>query len=462
MGEKRKVPDPPYALSLTGLLLMFGPQAINFGLSVGGGETMLVPYCASIGGVPLFWLMTLSTIFETALVYECIKYSMITGRSFFTATRDIPPKKFWPWFWVVMTLLAIWWPSWLAGAASAIYKLSGFGSHFFWCALALTVLIIVFVFSKYIYPVIEKFFMFIFIFNMIFAIVVASFLATPADVIDLLKGYFNFGLLGWPKGFPIGLAASLIQQPGGSTMWVAWWILEAGFAMGVYSGKVTGPLRPPEEINVEEIPWDVNDPNEVSKMKKWLRLGKWGLIIFWSIIGAIIGTFLYGLIGYSYLYKRGIVASGLDVPLQVAIAAQGVLGPVAGIIMLIFIALTLYDAEFGYYDVMGRVVADSIATAPKIKGKRPYRFFYFLAVILSVLAGYYLVTIAMPFELWLVSSFAALLYKCFGMPQILYINMKRLPKQFKPAWYTVVILVVGTIVSTIFAILWGLSYFKVI
>jgi hypothetical protein len=460
--EKRKVPKAPFILSATGILMMFGPQAINFGLSVGGGETMLIPYCAAIGGTPLFWLMTLSTIFETALVYECIKYSMITGRSFFVATRDIPPKGFWPWFWVAEVLFAIWWPSWLAGAASAIYKLSGFASFYFWCALALTILIIVFVFAKYIYNVIEKFFMFIFIFNMIFAVAVAALVATPSDVVEVFKGYFNFGLLGWPEKFPIGLAASLIQQPGGSAMWVAWWILEAGFAMGIYHGKVTGPLRPPEEITVEEIPWDVNDPEEVSKMKEWLRLGKWGLIIFWSIIGAIVGTFLYALMGYSYLFKRGIVASGLDVPLQVATVAEGILGPTAGIIMLIFIALTLYDAEFGYYDVMGRVVADAVATTPKVRGKRPYRFYYFLAAILSILAGYYLVTIAMPFTLWLISSFAALLLKCFGMPQILYINLKRLPKQFRPAWYTIVILVVGTIMSTLFAILWGLSYFKII
>jgi hypothetical protein len=84
------VPNP-YPLTLAGLLAALGPQAINFGISVGGGETMLIPNIASLGGTRLFWLMTISTVLETVVVYECIKYSMITGRSFFSMTRDIKP-----------------------------------------------------------------------------------------------------------------------------------------------------------------------------------------------------------------------------------------------------------------------------------------------------------------------------------------------------------------------------------
>ena len=91
-GESKlyKVPDP-YPLTIAGLLAALGPQAINFGISVGGGETMLIPNLAAQGAVNLFWIMTVSTIVETVLVIECVKYSLVTGRSFFTMTRDIPP-----------------------------------------------------------------------------------------------------------------------------------------------------------------------------------------------------------------------------------------------------------------------------------------------------------------------------------------------------------------------------------
>jgi hypothetical protein len=44
-----KVPDP-FPLTLMGITAALGPMAINFGVSVGGGETMLIPYVASLGG----------------------------------------------------------------------------------------------------------------------------------------------------------------------------------------------------------------------------------------------------------------------------------------------------------------------------------------------------------------------------------------------------------------------------
>ena len=37
-----KVPDP-FPLTLAGMLAALGPQAINFGISIGGGEAYLLP-----------------------------------------------------------------------------------------------------------------------------------------------------------------------------------------------------------------------------------------------------------------------------------------------------------------------------------------------------------------------------------------------------------------------------------
>ena len=98
--EIHKVPDP-FPLSLAGMIAMLGPQAINFGISVGGGEAYLLPNIAARGAFHMHWLMLISVVLEAALVYECIKYSMCTGRSFFAATNVLKPYGFWPWFWVV-------------------------------------------------------------------------------------------------------------------------------------------------------------------------------------------------------------------------------------------------------------------------------------------------------------------------------------------------------------------------
>ena len=86
------VPNP-FPLTLAGMLAALGPQAINFGISIGGGEAYLLPNIAARGTLHMHWLMLVSVILETALVYECIKYSCCTGRSFFAATNELKPLR---------------------------------------------------------------------------------------------------------------------------------------------------------------------------------------------------------------------------------------------------------------------------------------------------------------------------------------------------------------------------------
>lgn len=90
-----KGPDP-FPLTLAGMLAALGPQAINFGISIGGGEAYLLPNVSARGTLHMHWLMTISVVLETALVYECIKYSVCTGRSFFAATNDLKPFGYLP------------------------------------------------------------------------------------------------------------------------------------------------------------------------------------------------------------------------------------------------------------------------------------------------------------------------------------------------------------------------------
>jgi hypothetical protein len=66
-----------------------------------------------------------------------------TGRSFFTMTRDIPPRDlFWPWTWAVLSILTFAWPFWLGGSSAALLKATGgtaesmtFGikTYYLWC-----------------------------------------------------------------------------------------------------------------------------------------------------------------------------------------------------------------------------------------------------------------------------------------------------------------------------------------
>ena len=124
VAETRAVnPVPnPFPLTLAGMLAALGPQAINFGISIGGGEAYLLPNISARGTLHMHWLMVISVVLETALVYECIKYSVCTGRSFFAATHELKPYGFWPWFWALVTILTWAWPAWMHSRTSAAFR----------------------------------------------------------------------------------------------------------------------------------------------------------------------------------------------------------------------------------------------------------------------------------------------------------------------------------------------------
>jgi hypothetical protein len=396
----------------------------------------------------MHWLMILSLVVETALVYECIKYSCVTGRSFFAATNDLRPYGFWPWFWAVAAILTYAWPAWMGGAIVAAQRFTGISTQsvlpgstlppqYIWAVIALVLVLVVFYFSDRTYTFLSNFFTFIMFANIVLVLAITLAVARPEHFAAVAAGYFGLTFLTQGIGEVSALdAVALYNQPGGSLMWVSFWVVAAGFGMGRHAGQVTGVLRPPENITGQELKWDTNDPSEVAKMQQWVKVGGASLILWWTIIGGFVMTFLYTVAGLAYLRPAVLagtpVPSGVEVPLQMATIAGGVLGPMAGWLMLIFIMVTLYDAQFPFYDTyIGRTTTDAVAVTTDLEKRRPYRFYYFVVVTAAVLAGFYLVTVEQPFILWLAVAVASVVYRSIGSLQILMINNKNLPHQFR-------------------------------
>jgi hypothetical protein len=473
-----KVPDP-FPLTLAGMMAMLGPQAINFGISVGGGEAYLLPNIGARGTFHMHWLMVISVVFEAALVYECIKYSMNTGRSFFAATSDLRPRGFWPWYWAAITLLVSGWPAWLGGAAIAAHRFTGISTQtvlpgstlppqYLWSVLALLLVLAVFYLSDRTYNFLQKFFLFIMWGNIVLVAVVVAVAAKPHHYWEVLKGLLGITFLtggGYPSQLPLTDTLALFGQPGGSIMFVSFWVIGAGYAMGRFAGQVTGPLRPPEDVTVQELRWDTSDAGERRKMHQWVKLGGYSLFLWWGFIGGIIMVYLYSVAGYAYLHdgflKTGKVPAGADVAVQMATVAGGVLGGMAGWLMLLFIMVTLYDAQFPIYDTfIGRTTCDAIATTRIKKGpvyrvvnsvlpaglrERPYRFWYFVVVTVAVLAGLWMVLQTSPFIIWLAGSVAYLINQGIGCLQIMRINNTQLHPEFRVGRINMVLLPAATL-----------------
>ena len=458
-----RVPDP-FPLTLAGMIAMLGPQAINFGISVGGGEAYLLPNIGARGTFHMHWLMLISVVLESALVYECIKYSMNTGRSFFAATSELSPKGFWPWYWAIITILVAGWPAWLGGAVIAAQRFTGVSTQtllpgstlppqYIWAVIALIVVLVVFYLSDRTYNFLQKFFLFIMWGNIILVATVVGIAAKPHHYWEVLKGLLGITFLtggGYPSQLPLTDALALFGQPGGSVMYVSFWVIGAGFAMGKFAGQVNGPLRPPEDVTVEELRWDTSDAGERRKMHQWVKLGGYSLFLWWGFIGGMIMVYLYSVAGYAYLHEgfltTGKVPAGAEVAVQMATVAGGVLGGVAGWLMLLFIMVTLYDAQFPIYDTfIGRTTCDAIATTRLQQGRlhrffhnvlpsglrnRPYRFWYFVVVTVAVLAGLWMVLQTSPFIIWLAGSVTFLINQGIACIQIMRINNRKLHPEF--------------------------------
>lgn len=442
-----KVPDP-LPLTIGGMIAAVGPQAINFGISIGGGEAYFLPNIAARGAFGAHWLLIISVIVETALVYECIKYSCCTGRSFFAGTNELAPRGFWPWFWAIAAIITWGWPVWMAGAVVAAAKFTGLTTQtlfpsstlppqYLWAVIALLLVLIVFYFSDKTYAFLEKFFMVIMVANIVLVLLIVLIVAKPHDYWAVMRGFLGIAYFadGWKDITPLEISA-MYNQPGGSLMWVSFWVVAAGWGMGRYAGQVTGALRPPENITAQEMRWDTKDPKEVKKMQQWIRVGGLSLILWWALIGGLLMTYLYSVAGYAYLHDdflaSGKIPKGVEVPLQMATIAQGVLGQVAGWLMLLVVMVTLYDAQFPFYDTyIGRTTCDAIAVTSKVTNQRPYRFYYFLVITVAVMAGFYLVLQKEPLIVWMFVATAAVAYRSIGSLQIMLIVKRRLTGDFQ-------------------------------
>jgi hypothetical protein len=138
----------------------------------------------------------------------------------------------------------------------------------------------------------------------------------------------------------------------------------------------------------------------------------------------------------------------------------GVFGPLAFAIFLVFLFVTLYDAEFAIYDTfIGRTVTDAIASTPRLRGRHPYRVYYFIVVTVAIAAGFYLVTLGQPYALWLLVAFLGIIMRSIAAAQILYVNKRHLPAAFKPSVFNQVVLWFTIVSGFLCASIWGYAYF---
>ena len=131
-------------------------------------------------------------------------------------------------------------------------------------------------------------------------------------------------------------------------------------------------------------------------MHQWVKLGGMSLIIWWALIGGLLMTYLYSVAGYAYLHDEFLRPEGTERRRGAAPDGHGGRRASSGRwpagLMLLFIMVTLYDAQFPFYDTyIGRTTTDAIAVTGKTGRQDPTASGTSSSSRLAVLAGFYLI-----------------------------------------------------------------------
>lgn len=456
-------PMPEAPRTFTEWFKKFGPALIVASLGISGFEAMQAPLSGSKALLQLSWIYTLGCTFAVIVAYEIARYTVSTGEDIFQAFARLKPKHLWAIIWFLINTLMWIWPVWMGGAATNMARLFGVGDRIVWTLIGIWLVPVLYALAKYIYQVMEWIFKIVMIVTTIatlfaFGVLVAKY---PADAVVALKGFFSFGSI--PAGASIAVMTAYLVQPGGGTinLYYSFYLKEKGIGMGKYIGKVTGLFYSPEEVPETGFMFDVKDEKQLRNFRYWLRYVLFeNLLTVWLL--CMFFTYVYILAGYSVLWRAGIELSKGEIPLGIAESLGKIIGPAGYYLFLFSVAFSLFDTQFGFYDAMAKVAADTLWYEwPDYARKKNYRFWYFLFLIITVAISTPLVWVAYPYVMWLFLQVFLAASAAIYIPLITYINNKYLPEEIRPHIILTILMVVWGIVNLVFTVLWiGENVFK--
>ena len=138
----------------------------------------------------------------------------------------------------------------------------------------LAAVLFVFYFSSRAYVFLEKFFVMIMIANIVPRSRHHRDRGEAHHYWQVLAGYLGITFLaeGYPAALPKTDALALFNQPGGSLMWVSFWVIAAGFGWAV-RGQVTGVLRPRSRSRRRSSRGTRTTPTSAPRCSSGLRSG---------------------------------------------------------------------------------------------------------------------------------------------------------------------------------------------
>jgi len=228
---------------------------------------------------------------------------------------------------------------------------------------------------------------------------------------------------------------------------------DKGWGMGSKIGYISGIIGGGKvELKTEEMPFNVNDPENLRRWRGWLRVARLDSCVFFSGF-TMVTLILTTVMAYSLLVPRGLAPEKFQVAAAQAKALSEVLGGLAWIIVLLGGFWVLFDNQWGLMDSVGRTIADNFWFASeKVKkwAKNDPRRIYYLTVYLVYGVAVIIMVLStvfnwMPYELIATGAVLGLFALTIAPILQLIVSNKILPKPLRPGIVSNMIMFIGAL-----------------
>jgi hypothetical protein len=465
------MPDSPMrGVTAKGLFLLMGPAVIALGGSIGGGEWLVGPAMFVKYGLVLLWVTTVSTTLQTFLNLEMTRYTLVTGEPITLGfMRLAPSKTFWGVLFTIAGFLERAMPGWAIATATAIAamqlaRIPGaadrptvvFWGYFVFIACGVLVSI-----GGKIERTLE-------IANWVMvAIILVSLIAldvllAPASTWGQgLVGFVSFGVI--PPGVDILLLGALVGYSaygGFGNNCITNWYRDKGYGMAAKIGYIATAVGG-KSVHVSSSGSIARPtPENVEHFKGWwklLNIDQWA--VFW--LGGMIGMLLPGILYVSQLPPGESLASwGIAVSSASGLVQRfGILG----LYMIAFIGFwVLFSTAISNVDLVPRQTTDMLWFASeRVRqwSKNDIRKVYYVLLIAVIVWGSLYMNITLPLIIFAISANVANFTMALSAILTVIVNRKFLPKEYRPAVWREVVMIVSTVFFGFFFTLFILTQF---
>ena len=422
--------------SFPGLLAMLGPGIVWMALAQGSAELIWWPYLIAKYGLAFLFLLIPACLLQYPLNYAIGGYTLLTGETIFQGFIRLNR-----WLalllWILMTVSFLWFGAFASAGGTALAALTSFPAGWsekartlFWAYSTMAVFFSAILFSRVIYPVIEKIMWAVALITLIGLLVAAAHPEARHMIPRFALGIFRPEPLtrAWdPQDATKLLTAITFAGLGGFwTLFYSYWIREKGVGMAARVGRVTSPLTGKEEMIPDVgFRFDVN-PATLKSLKSWKQF-----LIFDSgvgIFGNIFTTLLTCLLAFAVLHPKGLLPQGYELAVVQAQFFSVSWGRIGEILFLCVAAAFLSDTWLATLDAVSRIQADFLHSFFPRAHQKSFRWWYYFFVGLLTVVTCLTMPLAEPGKLILLSAVIGFIGTVIFTWTLLFLNLRLLPR----------------------------------